>query len=72
MTDEKKVNYNPPVPPVVRNYDNNIEYGKIGQKRSYGIFWEEFIRELSGRQGCEVYKEMYDNDDIIGSMMFAH
>ena len=35
MTDEKKVNYNPPVPPVVRNYDNNIEYGKIGQKRSY-------------------------------------
>ena len=71
MTDEKKVNYNPPVPPVVRNYDNNIEYGKIGQKRSYGIFWEEFIRELSGRQGCEVYKEMYDNDDIIGSMMFA-
>lgn len=71
MKEQKKANYNQPVPPVVRNYDNYIEYGKIGQKRSYGIFWEEFIRELSGRQGCEVYKEMYDNDDIIGSMMFA-
>jgi hypothetical protein len=36
-----------------------------------GIFYEEFLRELRGRKGIEVYKEMSDNDDMVGSIMFA-
>ncbi|MEA4922170.1 MAG: hypothetical protein VB031_02245 [Eubacteriaceae bacterium] len=66
-----KVNMNPPVPDIVRNYKNNEEYGRIGQKRYSGIFWEEFIPELRGRKGIEVYKEMAENDDVIGAILFA-
>lgn len=47
------------------------EYGKIGQNKYAGVFFEEFLKELSGRKGIEIYKEMRDNDDIIGSMLFA-
>jgi hypothetical protein len=36
-----------------------------------GIFYEEFLRELRGRKGVETYKEMADNDDIIGATLFA-
>lgn len=47
------------------------EIGRVGQFKYAGIFYEEFLRELRGRRGCEVYKEMADNDDVIGSIMFA-
>ena len=36
-----------------------------------GIFYEEFLRELRGRQGVEVFKEMSENDDIVGAVLFA-
>lgn len=51
--------------------DLNREYGRIGQKRYSGIFWEEFVPELRGRRGTEVYREMSENDDIIGAVLFA-
>jgi hypothetical protein len=56
--------------------DTYAEYGRLGQKRfgsglGSGIFYEEFLRELQGRRGMEVYKEMSDNDDIIGAVLFA-
>lgn len=35
------------------------------------MFQEEFLTELQGRKGIEVYKEMSDNDSIIGSILFA-
>jgi phage gp29-like protein len=47
------------------------EYGNLGQYRYGGWFYEEFLRELRGRKGVEVYKEMSDNDDIIGALLFA-
>ena len=47
------------------------ELGRIGQKRYGGFFYEEFLRELQGRKGVEVYREMADNDDVIGSILFA-
>jgi hypothetical protein len=52
------------------------EYGRLGQFRwgsglGSGIFYEEFLQELRGRKGVEVYKEMADNDDIVGSVLFA-
>lgn len=62
---------NPPLPDMIRNYKNMKEYGSIGQKKSYGIFMEDFLYELQGQRGIEAYKEMLDNDDIIGSIMFA-
>lgn len=47
------------------------EIGRIGQKRYGGIFYEEFLHELRGKRGIEVYREMSENDDIIGAIIFA-
>ena len=52
------------------------EIGRLGQFRfgsglGSGIFYEEFLRELLGRRGVEVFKEMSENDDIIGAVLFA-
>lgn len=47
------------------------EYGRIGQKRWEGQFAEEFLPELSGMNGIRVYREMSDNDDTIGAILFA-
>lgn len=47
------------------------EIGRIGQKRYAGIFYEEFLPELQGPRGVKVYREMSDNDDTVGSILFA-
>lgn len=52
------------------------EIGRIGQRRYYGgnttsIFMEEFLPELQGIKGVQVYTEMGDNDATIGSLLFA-
>ena len=47
------------------------EIGRIGQRRWSGVFFEEFVHELSGPRGVEVFKEMSENDDIIGAILFA-
>lgn len=47
------------------------EVGRIGQNRYGGTFYEEFLRELRGKKGVETYKEMSENDDTIGAIIFA-
>lgn len=47
------------------------EIGRIGQKRYGGTFYEEFLRELRGKKGIEIYREMAENDDTIGAILFA-
>ena len=48
------------------------EYGKTGLYRfNTGWIYEEFLKELQGRRGVETYKEMAENDDIIGAILFA-
>lgn len=47
------------------------EIGRIGQNRWGGIFYEEFLHELAGQKGVQVYREMSENDDIIGAILFA-
>lgn len=47
------------------------EYGRIGQNRWAGIFYEEFLPELTGLRGIKVYREMERNDDTIGAILFA-
>lgn len=47
------------------------EYGKIGQYRVGGTFFEEFLPELRGKKGIEVYREMSDNDEMVYAIMFA-
>lgn len=44
--------------------------GRIGQFRYSGVLFEEYMKELRGPKGVEVYKEM-ENDEIIASILFA-
>ena len=36
----------------------NKEIGRIGQRRYGGTIYEEFLHELRGTRGIEVYREM--------------
>lgn len=47
------------------------EIGRVGQRRYGGIFYEEFLSELRGRNGAEVFTEMSNNDETIGAILFA-
>lgn len=48
------------------------EIGRLGQKRFHnGIFYEEFVPELVGLRGIEAFKEMANNDSIVGGILFA-
>ena len=49
----------------------NREIGRTGQRRYGGTLYEEFLPELRGRRGIEVYREMSDNDDVVGAILFA-
>ena len=49
----------------------NKEIGRIGQRRYGGTIYEEFLHELRGTRGIEVYREMSENDDVIGAILFA-
>ncbi|MCU6783927.1 hypothetical protein OCV46_08225 [Anthropogastromicrobium aceti] len=47
------------------------EIGRIGQRRFGGIVYEEFLPELRGSKGIEIYKEMSENDDVVGAILYA-
>lgn len=47
------------------------EIGRIGQFRYGGIIYEEYLKELQGLKGVEVYKEMSDNDETVGAILFV-
>lgn len=47
------------------------EIGRVGQKRFAGVFYEEFLPELSGTRGIEAYKEMANNDEVVFAMLYA-
>ena len=49
----------------------NKEIGRIGQQRYGGTIYEEFLHELRGTRGIEVYREMSENDDVVGAILFA-
>lgn len=52
---------------------NNIyfENGKSGLTRFGGFVYEEWLRELQGKHGVLTYREMRDNDAIIGAFLYA-
>lgn len=48
-----------------------IELGGTGLKRAGGIVDEEFLPQLRGRKAVQVYKEMSENDPLVGALLFA-
>lgn len=47
------------------------ELGAVGLKLSAGQVSEEFLAKLRGARGLKVYREMGDNDPIVGGILFA-
>lgn len=47
------------------------EIGATGLRRQSGVIQEEFLRQLSGPQAIRVYREMRDNDPVVGAILFA-
>lgn len=50
---------------------NQVPAGATGLKQSYGYVYEEFLKELSGQQAAMIYREMRDNDPVVGAMFFG-
>lgn len=48
-----------------------IELGTTGLKRSAGYINEEFLPALKGRKAIQVFREMSENDAIVGALLFA-
>ena len=48
-----------------------VEMGRTGLTRFGGYISEEWLPELQGRKGAEVYRRMADSDAIIGGYLFA-
>lgn len=48
-----------------------VEMGRTGLTRFGGYISEEWLPELQGRKGAEVYKRMADSDAIVGGYLFA-
>lgn len=47
------------------------EIGSTGLKRASGYIDEEFLPQLRGRKAVQVFKEMSENDPLVGSLLFA-
>jgi hypothetical protein len=47
------------------------ELGVTGLKRASGYIDEEFLPQLRGRKAVQIYKEMSENDPLVGSLLFA-
>lgn len=48
-----------------------LEIGSTGLSHNHGILNEEFIRELAGTRGRKQFREMSENDPVIGALLFA-
>lgn len=48
-----------------------LEIGKTGLRRVSGYVDEEFLPQLRGRKAVQIYREMMDNDPIVGALLFA-
>jgi hypothetical protein len=59
---------------IVANNKKNmklVEMGRTGLTRFGGYISEEWLPELQGRRGAEIYKRMADSDAIVGGYLFA-
>ena len=57
--------------PNINSRNGFSEYGMTGLNRQSGYVMEEFLYDLQGRKGMKTYREMADNDAIIGAILYA-
>lgn len=56
---------------VPRRVSPMTELGTTGLKRTSGYIDEEFLPQLRGRKAVQIYKEMSENDAIIGALLYT-
>jgi len=47
------------------------EAGVSGLKHNGGMVTEEFLPELKGRRGVDIYRQMGDNDPVVGGVLYG-
>ena len=47
------------------------EAGSTGLRRTSGYIFEEFLPQLQGYRAINTYREMRDNDPVVGAILFA-
>lgn len=59
--------------PSDSNNTNNLfkEAGITGLRRAGGYVQEEFLPQLAGYRAIQVFREMKDNDPVVGSILYA-
>ena len=55
----------------LREPEEMTELGTTGLRRSGGFVIDEYINSLRGSRGHRTYREMAENDPVIGSILFA-
>jgi hypothetical protein len=56
---------------VERRSDPNEDLGATGLRRHSGYVSEQFLPQLRGKKAVEVFREMYDNEPLVGGFMHA-
>ena len=51
--------------------DDFSEIGFSGLKRRGGVVYEEFLRQLEGDKALKIWREMGDNDPIVGASLLG-
>lgn len=51
--------------------DQFVELGVSGLQRTGGVVTDEFLNSLRGNRGARVWREMADNDPVVGALLFA-
>jgi hypothetical protein len=55
----------------LKNASPFMELGTTGLKRAGGYIDEQFLPQLRGRKAVQIFKEMSENDPLIGSLIFT-
>jgi hypothetical protein len=56
---------------VTKDISPHLEIGASGLEHSGGIVTNDFLRSLQGRKGEAVFREMAENDPVIGAVLLA-
>src|SRR5690554_404643 len=59
------------VKPLAAQPVDLIEIGRTGLERFGGHVYEEFLPDLTGTRAVKVYREMSENDPVVGAFLFA-
>lgn len=70
----KTIDANPVDESMMRTADREspfTELGVTGLRRASGYIDEEFLPQLRGRKSVQVFKEMSENDPLVGALLFS-